>query len=556
MQYPEQTQAIVVDGESAQRSLSGATAVIDQIAGARARLRGIGLGAGVVGLIAGGVSVWLAINAHSVESFVGLGATLVALAVAMIVLLRSASYLKRERDEALKLMLDAQRRLGELKTRRREREEMLLQLAERVGFEDVTALLREHGEHLRLTVESQRMTWLEEDRARSAQAEAETAKAAQVWAERAKMPADLAPHELVARLRQGIGAVLDARAKQRELGQVDRRLSAQEDEARARLASAQAETASVARALGLDGDAGDAGTGADAAQLAARADARGKDHARLEALEGELLPGLESRMLSAETRSAHEVEIARLAGEIARQGDTVGEAVGGATASAAVDPAALERELAAVRRERLDLVSRVGGKERDASNRIAKLLGDRDVFQTALERARRFKEAVELAKERFQVVARETHARWSESLSTRVDELLTRFGLAHQSFQISDKLELSLALGGERLTQARLDQALSAGARDQVGLALRLAICEYLARGGDKLPLLLDDPLASSDEDRTSRLFRSLAEAVRTGHQVVLLTCHRAKIEAARAADPAWFADAVTIVDLGANGRA
>jgi len=313
----------------------------------------------------------------------------------------------------------------------------------------------------------------------------------------------------------------------------------------------------VARALGLDGEAG---PDADAAQLAARADARGKDHARLEALEGELLPGLEARMLSAGTRGTHEAEIARLAGEIARQGDAAGGAAGGATggatASAAVDPAALERELAAVRRERLDLVSRVGGKERDASNRIAKLLGDRDVFQTALERARRFKEAVELAKERFQVVARETHARWSESLSTRVDELLTRFGLTHQSFQISDKLELSLALGGERLTQARLDQALSAGARDQVGLALRLAICEYLARGGDKLPLLLDDPLASSDEDRTSRLFRSLAEAVRTGHQVVLLTCHRAKIEAARAADPAWFADAVTIVDLGANSRA
>ena len=548
MQYPAQTQAIVVDGESAQRSLSGASAVIEQIAGARARLRGIGLGAGLVGLIAGGVSVWLAISAHSAESFVGLGATLVALAVAMLLLLRSASYLKSERDEALKLMLDAQRRLGELKTRRREREEMLQQLAERLGFEDVTSLLREHGEHLRLTVESQRMTWLEEDRARSVQSEAEAAKAAQAWAERAKMPADLAPHEIVARLRRGISAVLDARGRGRELDQIDRRLRAQEDEAKTRLQSAQAETASVARALGLDGEAG---PDADAAQLAARADARGKDHARLEALEGELLPGLEARMLSAGTRGTHEAEIARLAGEFARQGD----AASGAMASTEIDPAALERELAAVRRERLDLVSRVGGKERDASNRFAMLLGDRDVFQTALERARRFKEAVELAKERFQVVARETHARWSESLSTRVDELLTRFGLTHQSFQISDKLELSLALGGERLTQARLDQALSAGARDQVGLALRLAICEYLARGGDKLPLLLDDPLASSDEDRTSRLFRSLAEAVRTGHQVVLLTCHRAKIEAARAADPAWFADAVTIVDLGANGR-
>ena len=147
-------------------------------------------------------------------------------------------------------------------------------------------------------------------------------------------------------------------------------------------------------------------------------------------------------------------------------------------------------------------------------------------------------------------MARETHARWSESLSGRVDELLTRFGLGHQSFQISDTLDLSLTMGGERLGKGRLDQALSAGARDQLRLALRIAICEYLARGGDRLPLLFDDPLATSDEERTLRLLRTLAEAVRSGHQVVVLTCHRAKIDAAREADPAWFAETMAITDL------
>ncbi len=547
-QYPAQTQAIVVDGENAQHAQSGASAVIDQIASARARLRGIGLAAGVVGLIAGGASVWLAINAHVVESFVGLGATLIALAAAILLLLQSASHLKHERAEALKLMLDAQRRLGELKTRRREREEMLEQLARRLGFEDVTGLLREHGEHLRLTVESQRMGWLEEDRARSTQAEAAAAASVRGWAQRAAMAEDLAPHETIARLRQGIGAVLDARTRARALDQVERKISAQEDEAGKRLEAAEAEIVAVARALGLDSGAGPA---PDAAQLAARADARGKDHARLTALEGELLPALEARTLDAATRAAHEAEIAKFKGLI----EKAGEAGPQIASAAAADPAALERELAGVRRERLDLVARVGGRERDASNRIARLIGERDIFQVALERAKRFKESVELARERFQTVARETHARWSESLSGRVDELLTRFGLTHQSFQISDRLELSLALAGERLTQARLDQALSAGARDQVSLALRLAICEYLARGGEKLPLVLDDPLASSDEDRTMRLFRTLAEAVRAGHQIVLMTCHRAKIEAARASEPAWFADSVALIDLAPNGH-
>jgi len=70
-------------------------------------------------------------------------------------------------------------------------------------------------------------------------------------------------------------------------------------------------------------------------------------------------------------------------------------------------------------------------------------------------------------------------------------------------------------------------------------------VCEYLARGGQRLPILLDDPLATSDEERTQRLFRTLVEAVRAGHQVVVLTCHRAKIDSARAADPAWFGESV-----------
>jgi len=127
------------------------------------------------------------------------------------------------------------------------------------------------------------------------------------------------------------------------------------------------------------------------------------------------------------------------------------------------------------------------------------------------------------------------------------------FGLQHQSFQISEKLEPSLSLGGDRLTQVRLDQALSAGARDQLELALRLAICEYLATGGEKLPLVLDDPIATSDEDRTRRLFQTLTEAVRAGHQVVVLTCHRAKVEAAKLADPAWFADSVAVTEMGSD---
>ena len=537
MQYPAQTQAIVVDGENAQRAVAGAAAAIEQIGEGRAKLRNLGLVAGVLGLLAGGVSVWFAIGGRVVESFVGLGLTLVALAAAIVFLLRSASHHATERGEALRQMLDAQRRLNDLKARRREREEMLEQLAARLEFPDVTSLLREHGEHLRLTVESQRMGWLEEDGERSRLAEAEANAQVRAWAAKAGLAASLAPAEALARLRLGVAGVLEARARARELDALERRIVQQEADTTRRLEAARAESIAVARALGLDG-----GTPADGAALTARVEARLKEHSRLETLENELVPALAARALTDDARSAHAAEIARL-GKAAAEAPEVDDVT--------ADPEALERELAGVRRERLDLVGRVSGREKESSNRIARLLGERDAFAAALDKARRFKEAVELARDRFQVVARETHARWSESLSGRVDELLTRFGLQHQSFRISDKLELSLALGGDRMTQVRLDQALSAGARDQLELALRIAVCEYLATGGEKLPLVLDDPIATSDEARTRRLFQTLTEAVRAGHQVVVLTCHRAKVEAAKAMDPAWFADSVTVTELG-----
>jgi len=534
MQYPAQTQAIVVDGDQAQQAVRGATALIEQVGDSRGKLRLFGLAAGVLGLLAGGVSVWFAINGRVMESFVGLGITLVALAGAIVLLLRSASYRAAERAEALRQMLDAQRRLNDLKARRREREEMLELLAKRLDFPDVTSLLREHGEHLRLTLESQRMGWLEEDGDRSQKAEEDASGQVRTWAAKASLPASLPAHEALAKLRLGIGGVLAARAKARELDQLERRIASQEADAKLRLETAQKETVEIAKKLGLEGDA---------AQMAARIEARAKEHHRLETLENELIPGLAARALTDEQRTSHRAEIERIKTMAARvqEPGPVG------------DPDEIEKELDGLRQERLDLVGKVGGKERESSSRIAILLGERDRFAAGLEKAKRFKEAVELARDRFQTVARETHARWSESLSGRVDELLTRFGLQHQSFQISEKLEPSLSLGGDRMTQVRLDQALSAGARDQLELALRLAICEYLATGGEKLPIVLDDPIATSDEDRTRRLFQTLTEAVRAGHQVVVLTCHRAKVEAAKLADPAWFADSVTVTEMGSE---
>lgn len=68
--------------------------------------------------------------------------------------------------------------------------------------------------------------------------------------------------------------------------------------------------------------------------------------------------------------------------------------------------------------------------------------------------------------------------------------------------------------------------SLSMGAREQLGVAVRLAIAKVLAAGfGGSLPVVLDDAFSHSDGDRVERLLEMLDLAATDGLQVILLTC-------------------------------
>jgi DNA repair exonuclease SbcCD ATPase subunit len=562
-QYPAQTQHLVTESETSQRAAQGGTALIDEIGKQRNRRRTLGFVIGATGLAAGGASVWLALIARSMESFIGLAVTLVGVAMAVLLLLRSASHRNTDRTEALKQVVDAQRKLGEIRQRRKEREDLLHGIAERIGFPDVTSLLREFGEYQRLTAEVQRLDWLDEDRKRAAAAVSGVEGEVRQRLARVGLDASLAPHEAFARLRDGIGSVLEAVAARARLDELENGLLAREKAAQKRVADARAEIRGLARTLDLPlpgaGDDDDEADADDDARrrvaleaVAAAIARRTGERRRLDTLEHELLPKAAARVLADDERAALAAERDRVAAEVAAAGGTAA----GAAIRGSADGAALERELEATRRAIIDLHARVGGRDIQSAKKLGELMAEREVMTAALRRARAFKQSVELARDRFQAVARETHAKWSEHLGGRVDELLGRFGMAHAGFRLSDKLEPSLALAGERLTGARLEQALSTGAREQVALALRIAICEFLARGGAKLPLLFDDPLAHADDARAQGLLDVLAEAARTGHQVIVLTCHRATIDALRAADPAAFDARTSLLDFDRAGAA
>jgi hypothetical protein len=67
---------------------------------------------------------------------------------------------------------------------------------------------------------------------------------------------------------------------------------------------------------------------------------------------------------------------------------------------------------------------------------------------------------------------------------------------------------------------------LSRGTREQLFLALRLALASAYARRGAQLPLVLDDVLVNFDVGRAKAASAVLRDFARAGHQILIFTCH------------------------------
>ena len=68
-------------------------------------------------------------------------------------------------------------------------------------------------------------------------------------------------------------------------------------------------------------------------------------------------------------------------------------------------------------------------------------------------------------------------------------------------------------------------EALSFGAREQLGLISRFAYADLLQQAGRPTLLILDDALVHSDAPRLAQMKRVLFDAAQR-HQVLLFTCH------------------------------
>lgn len=199
---------------------------------------------------------------------------------------------------------------------------------------------------------------------------------------------------------------------------------------------------------------------------------------------------------------------------------------------------------------------------------------DRDV-QTAREELGRVKRelaelandrsAVSLRFEREQIAGqlRQVIERWC-ALDLAIDAVdrirhrMERHGQS-ETLQLASQYLSQLTVGryhniwsplGERhlcidddVDQTLRAEQLSTGTREQLFLAIRLAMIRRLAQEGIELPIVLDDVLVNFDQTRTEAAVETIINVAESGQQVLLFTCHLhlADIFESKGIDAVWL---------------
>ena len=183
---------------------------------------------------------------------------------------------------------------------------------------------------------------------------------------------------------------------------------------------------------------------------------------------------------------------------------------------------------------RLEQIRTALGEARSAADRLSgqlHALGDPAVLESSIRdteanrgRLEEEYQAIRLALDTLDSANTALQSRFSPALGRRAAEIFSQLTEGRYSGVVLDRsLRLSAEPAGD--TIYRDAALLSAGAADQLYLAVRLAICDLVLPAEARVPIVLDDALANFDDHRCAAALRYLKETAKT-RQILLFTCH------------------------------
>ena len=175
----------------------------------------------------------------------------------------------------------------------------------------------------------------------------------------------------------------------------------------------------------------------------------------------------------------------------------------------------LERELA-----RVD-----GAIETQSEGAVEeKLLEVSQKLEKATERARRYAlqaKALDLLITHLDAARRDAQDTYFEPIRNELQPLLAQLHNGADFELDPDKMLVSRIIRNgvpDEVTQ------LSGGAYEQIAILTRLAFAKLFAKQGRPIPLILDDALVHTDDERISTMFNMLSQAAQD-QQIIVLSC-------------------------------
>ena len=519
---------------------AAATLTLREIDAARAAKRMPGwilIALGSAAILAGAVVLAVAASPGLGVGLLATGAAVAGLAG--VVLAMGARAHGAEREEAMSILEDSQTRINALHRRRADNESGLGDLARTMGYRDSVDMLRQFGEYARLVDDSGPLLRVQEQ-LETAERRRQTLLTQVHPLRELTGGANVVTPELLDKIAYEARRSLNARQR---LGDLERGFGWVEEEKRVLEAAANSMKERALRMLDAAGITYDPARGwaYHVTELKKRMEGR----VRYGMVVEELIPAARRRL-----HPEHEVVQRRRQLEMLVAG---GELPANARSSAEIELEVKQTrtKLEETQRRRSDVRVEVEEVWRRHAQRRPDLGHEQERLGRAIERAKKFKQSAEIARDTIQRVAMDTHRKWADFLNDRVAGILSSFGTSVVGLRFGEDLDFSVQLdAGPLVSRGKAHAQLSAGARDQLYLAVRLAICEFLSRGTEALPLLLDDVFASSDDSRLRAGMLALIESFGAGHQILIATCHRSRMQELQRLDPDLFRDRVHWVDL------
>ncbi|MDK9699997.1 MAG: AAA family ATPase [bacterium] len=242
----------------------------------------------------------------------------------------------------------------------------------------------------------------------------------------------------------------------------------------------------------------------------------------LERLRQETIPSLENRLLPVAERTRFESLAKSLQSKLNLNAlSPLPPEYSGKDAHTIVSEAYRERD--ELMQERTDLSHRVQTIQSkwESAGKLQQRIGE---LTAARDRTTAFRDAAAIAITELTSISTKLHATWAIALNQSASLLGEAFGGSISRIDFAPDLSFSVILkNGRRLEENELS-ALSTGTREQLYLAVRFAIADYLG-GNEPLPILLDEPFAHCDDIRFVSGMELLQKAARE-RQIILFTCH------------------------------